>query len=184
MPFLEPKPPDPSHPASYFLSWHLPCSSLLKFCFASIVSPESSMDARSGSSKYGSDVVPEPWCSLACLWVSQLDSATGSANLDVKFVNLGLFFVLKYSFLDGHESAPSCTGSSLSRFIHVPGDVRLQCQVWVCAFSFSSAPPSSGMSLFCGGHDLFLSVLGMSLSFCCLPLLLTSVSHVFVHYEF
>uniref|UniRef100_A0A7C8ZJY0 Uncharacterized protein n=1 Tax=Opuntia streptacantha TaxID=393608 RepID=A0A7C8ZJY0_OPUST len=128
MPFLEPKPPDPSHPASYFLSWHLPCSSLLKFCFASIVSPESSMDARSGSSKYGSDVVPEPWCSLACLWVSQLDSATGSANLDVKFVNLGLFFVLKYSFLDGHESAPSCTGSSLSRFIHVPGDVRLQCQ--------------------------------------------------------
>ena len=85
-----------------------------------IVSPESSMNARSGSSKYGSDAVPEPWCSLACLWVSQLNSAMGSTNLDVKLVNLGLFFVLKYSFLDGHESAPSCTGSFLSRSIHVP----------------------------------------------------------------
>jgi len=101
---LEPKPPDPSHPASFFFSWNPPCSSLPMYCqylpefYASFVSSESSMDAQSGNSRCGSDAVHEPWCFLTSFWVSQLDSVTGFANLDVKLVNLGLFCVPNYSY--------------------------------------------------------------------------------------
>uniref|UniRef100_A0A7C9D5J4 Uncharacterized protein n=1 Tax=Opuntia streptacantha TaxID=393608 RepID=A0A7C9D5J4_OPUST len=92
---LEPKPPDPSHPASFFFSWNFPCSSLPMYCqylsefYVSFVSSKSSMDAQSGNSRCGSDAVHEPWCFLPSFWVSQLESVTGSATLDVKLVNLG-----------------------------------------------------------------------------------------------
>ena len=115
MPPLEPKPPDPSHPASYFLSWHLPCTSLPKFCqqltefYASIVSSESSLADRSGSLRLTGCLQMEPplflyfgpqvsvLISLAPLHLVLLLSPFGELGLDLHIMGMDLQLACRFA---------------------------------------------------------------------------------------